>query len=129
MAQRRKTPPPPLHELESEVMEAVWMRDESTVRDILEALNRGRKQRAYTTVMTIMSRLHRKGLLERRRVGRTDVYRPALDRDSYLSARADAEVSELVAQYGDRALVRFSAELEKLDANRLRKLRKLARRG
>ncbi len=126
MAKREKTAPPPLHELEVEVMEAVWKREESTVRDILEMLNRGKRQRAYTTVMTIMSRLRRKGLLERERIGKTDVYHPVMDRESYLRARTDAEVSAIVAEYGDRALVRFSAELAKLDADRLRKLRRLA---
>ncbi len=37
-------------------MEQVWQRGEATVREVLEALNAGRKQRAYTTVMTIMAR-------------------------------------------------------------------------
>lgn len=129
MPRPKKIPPPPLHELESEVMDAVWKRGDSTVRDILEALNRRRRQqRAYTTVMTIMARLDRKGLLERTRVGRTDVYRPVMDRDSYLAARAEAEVSAVVAEFGDLALARFSTELDKLGPERARKLRKLAGR-
>lgn len=112
-------------------METVWKRGgESTVREVLEALNRRRRrQRAYTTVMTIMTRLHRKGLLDRTRVGRTDVYRPVLDRDGYLEARAEAEVRAIVDEFGDLALARFSAELDKIDGDRLRKLRKLAGRG
>lgn len=109
-------------------MEEVWTRDESTVRDVLQALNRGRKQRAYTTIMTIMARLDRKGMLTRRRMGKTDVYRPAMSRDEYLAARAEAEVDAIVAEFGDLALVRFSEQLDKLDAKRLRELRKLARR-
>jgi hypothetical protein len=70
------SPPPPLHELESEVMEEMWRRETATVREVLEVLNRGRKKRAYTTVMTIMRRLDRKGLLTRERSGRPTSTRP-----------------------------------------------------
>src|SRR4051794_6195418 len=105
MARRsRKKPPPPLHELEAEVMEEMWRREEATVRDVLEALNRGRKERAYTTVMTIMRRLDEKGLLRRKRTGKTDVYRPRLSREDYVEQRARAEVGALVDEYGDLAL-------------------------
>ena len=65
--------------LESEVMEEIWGRGEATVRDVHEALNaRGGKVRAYTTLLTVMTRLDAKGLLVRRRAGRLDVYAPAL---------------------------------------------------
>ncbi len=47
--------------------------------------------------MTIMARLHQKGVLERRREGKTDVYKPMLDRDEFMALRAQAEVDELVA--------------------------------
>jgi len=63
--------PPPLHELESEIMEEMWARGEATVRDVQQALNaRGGKVRAYTTVLTVMTRLDGKGLLVRRRNNR-----------------------------------------------------------
>jgi predicted transcriptional regulator len=127
MASRKKAPPPPLHELEAEVMEQVWRREEATVREVLEALNRGRKQRAYTTIMTIMGRLHQKGLLIRERAGKTDVYSPAMDRDVYLHVRARAEVKALVDEFGDVALTQFAAQMDKLDPARLKELRKLAR--
>ena len=69
-------PPPPLHELEAEVMDTVWDLDEASVRTVMDVLNRDApKPRAYTTYMTILGRLHGKGLLERRREGKTDVYR------------------------------------------------------
>ncbi len=65
--------PPPLHELERAVMEEVWRREQTTVREVMDALNgRGDADRAYTTYMTIMSRLDSKGLLSRRREGKTD---------------------------------------------------------
>lgn len=110
-------------------MREVWRQGEATVRDVLTALNRGRRQRAYTTVMTIMARLDRKGLLTRERQGKTDVYRPVMTRDEYLDARAQAEVESLVSEFGDVALLHFAEQVEKLDAKRLRELRKLAGRG
>ena len=68
--------PPPLHELEGEVMEEVWHRGEASVREIMMALNASApRERAYTTYMTIMARLDGKGVLERRREGKTDFYR------------------------------------------------------
>src|SRR3989442_1103252 len=101
--------PPPLHELETLVMDEVWRQGQATVRDVLTALNRGSKQRAYTTVMTIMSRLHEKGLLSRERKGKSDLYRPVIGRDEYLDARARAETLALVDEYGDVALAMRSA--------------------
>lgn len=110
-------------------MEDVWGRERATVREVLEALNRGSRQRAYTTVMTTMGRLHRKGLLERRREGKTDAYWPTLSRPAYADARARAEVESLVEEFGDVALAHFASQVEQLDPARLEKLRRLAERG
>src|ERR1700739_3443581 len=102
---------PRLHELEGEVMEQLWSVGESPVRDVMNALNeRAPGQRAYTTYMTIMTRLQKKGLLLRRREGKTDYYRPACERDAYLATQARAEVEDLVAQYGDLALSSFARQ-------------------
>lgn len=106
-------------------MEQVWQRKEATVREVLEALNLGRKQRAYTTIMTTMSRLDEKGLLRRRKRGKTHFYRPRMSREEYLQARARNEVDGLVADYGDLALVHFARQLGTLDPKRRAQLRKL----
>jgi predicted transcriptional regulator len=58
----------------------------------MDALNaRTRKQRAYTTIMTIMRRLDSKGLLTRERDHKTHLYSAAMSREDYLEARARAE--------------------------------------
>lgn len=120
-------PPPPLHELESEIMEEMWGREEATVRDVQVALNaRGEKTRAYTTLLTVMTRLDGKGLLVRRREGRVDVYSVAIGRAEYLAARAEASVEALVEDFGDLALAHFARHIRGLDAQRLETLRKLA---
>jgi BlaI family transcriptional regulator, penicillinase repressor len=122
--------PPPLHELEAEVMEELWRSGEAPVRAVMDALNaRVSKKRAYTTYMTIMSRLHKKGMLVRRREGKTDFYAPSQDRDEYLAVRARAEVEGLVAQYGDVALSNFAQQMAGLDPARRRALQRLARKA
>src|SRR5579862_8989726 len=89
--------PPALHELETEVMEEIWERGEASVREVMEVLNsRAGKERAYTTYMTIMARLDGKGLLDRRRSGKTDFYTPRYAREEYADLRARAEVDSIV---------------------------------
>jgi BlaI family transcriptional regulator, penicillinase repressor len=120
--------PPPLHELESEVMEQLWRAGESSVRSVMEALNAPRnKDRAYTTYMTILSRLHTKGALTRRREGKTDYYTPTYPREEYMALRAASEVASLVDQYGDAALSHFAKQMAGLDPERRRALERLAK--
>jgi predicted transcriptional regulator len=120
--------PPALHELEAEVMEVVWERGESSVRDVMEALNAGaRKERAYTTYMTIMARLDAKGMLRRRRQGKTDLYTCAYVRDQYADMRARAELESVVNQYGEVALAHIARQMAALDPTRRRALQRLAR--
>jgi predicted transcriptional regulator len=122
--------PPPLHELEAEVMQELWQSGEAPVRAVMDALNeRASKPRAYTTYMTIMSRLHKKGMLVRRREGKTDFYTPRQSRDDYQAVRARIEVAELVAQYGDVALSNFARQMASLDPARRRALQRLARKS
>ena len=122
--------PPPLHELEAEVMEELWRQGEASVRAVMEALNRrAPRDRAYTTYMTIMARLHKKGALVRRREGKTDDSKPAYERSEYMALRAGSEVEELVAQYGDAALSQFARQMATLDPARRRALQRLARKG
>jgi predicted transcriptional regulator len=115
--------------LESEVMEEVWRQGRpTTVREVMDALNRrGTKERAYTTIMTIMRRLDDKGLLRRERNQKTHIYSAAISRDDYLEARARAEVGALVDAYGDAALVHFARHVGQLDRKRREQLRRLAR--
>jgi predicted transcriptional regulator len=60
---------------ELEIMKLVWQLQDSTVRDIYEALLRRRKI-AYTTVMTTMNTLETKGYLKKRKQERAFIYRP-----------------------------------------------------
>lgn len=72
--------------LELDCMKTLWPVGEATVRQIRERLA-PRLPRAYTTIMTIMDRLARKGVVERHKTGRAYVYRPVLAAEA---ARAQA---------------------------------------
>jgi predicted transcriptional regulator len=120
--------PPSLHELESQVMDEVWRQGEASVRGVMEALNkRSAKERAYTTYMTIMSRLNGKEMLERRREGKTDFYSPMYTREKYADLRAQAEVDSVVDQFGDLALAHLARQMAQMDPQRRRALQRLAR--
>jgi len=71
----REIPPP----LELECLKVLWTLGEGNVKDVRQALTVSRNL-AYTTVMTVLDRLARKGGVARRKVGRSFVYVPVLSR-------------------------------------------------
>ena len=79
--------------LELDCMTTLWPMGEGTVREIRDQLA-PRLPRAYTTIMTIMDRLARKGVVERRKVGRAYRYRPNLVRRGSTRARPGASSGE-----------------------------------
>jgi len=105
--------------LERAVMEVVWERDaeEVTVRDVLDTpVGRGH---AYTTLMTVMDRLWRKGYVARRRVGRAYVYRAKRSREQHV----ERLVGQVLAGAGDRqsALLGFVRSVDEEELGELRK--------
>jgi predicted transcriptional regulator len=129
-AYHRLTKPSPkvstyLGDLEADIMERLWRLGAATPRQVYEALHR---PIVYTTVITVMTRLVEKGLLVRQREGMTHVYRPAQSRDEFLAGASRQVVRDLVADFGDVAIVHFLREVDKLDPERLEELRRLAER-
>src|SRR5438445_577434 len=70
---------------ELQIMKVVWSRRAATVRDVYEDL-RSRRRIAYTTVMTMMNILERKGHLKKQTEGRSFVYRPVRPRCGHVGA-------------------------------------------
>jgi predicted transcriptional regulator len=66
--------------LELELMELLWSRGESSVREVVRQLSR---PLAYTTVMTTLDRLFKKGLLDRHKSDRAFLYSPHLSRQEW----------------------------------------------
>ena len=87
--------------LERDVLALVWERGESSVRDICARLE---STVAYTTVMTTMDRLFKKGLLSRRKAGRAFVYRATVTRNELDGAVAAELVQSLLQRDGNEPL-------------------------
>ena len=88
--------------LEQDVMEVAWELGDATVRDVHRRLS-GRRDLAYTTVMTTMTRLAAKGLLRRDTDSLAHRYRPAVPRDEYARATVSNVVAWLVERYPEPA--------------------------
>jgi predicted transcriptional regulator len=69
-----------LGELERKVMEELWRCGTASVQEVYQAFS---ERSAYTTLMTTLNRLHRKGLLNRRRKSRAFVYSPRVTREEF----------------------------------------------
>jgi predicted transcriptional regulator len=90
-----------LGSLERHVLALVWERGDSSVRDVCARLG---ATVAYTTVMTTMDRLFKKGLLSRRKVGRAFVYHATATRNELEGAVAAELVQSLLQRGGNEPL-------------------------
>lgn len=117
--EKRKGDRAPAGELQRQVMEVLWQREECTVRDVHERLLEQRPI-AYTTVMTVMGRLADQGMLEREMRGKTGVYRASTTRDEAMAANL---VDELMTKYGALGLAKFVERSR--DAHMLEQLQQL----
>lgn len=89
---------PELGPLERDVMEIVWRRYEDgevSVRDVHLIFG---ERLAYTTVMTTLDRLHKKGLLERRKDGRAFLYSPCLSPQEFERSIARDVIDRLLGR-------------------------------
>ena len=106
MVKRRNQLDAVLGPLETEVMNAVWDRGDTTVRDVHAALA-GTREIAYTTVMTTMTRLAGKGLLKRDTSSLAHRYRPTVTRDEYARSTVHSVVDWLVNSFPEPAISYF----------------------
>jgi predicted transcriptional regulator len=110
-------------ELELAVMESVWQRGQATVRDVHEDLaDRGL---AYTTVMTVMTRLAQKGLLEKQRDGAAFVYQAPLSADELLRSSVRDVLAGLLTDFAQPTMSEFVETLKTDGADRIDELKKL----
>jgi predicted transcriptional regulator len=107
-------------------MAIAWARESVTVRDVADALE-PETDSAYTTVMTVMSRLTDKGLLKRSQRGRAYLYKPKVTKDAYADALSQSRVRSLVDEFGDLAVAQFAREIQRVDPARAEMLARLLR--
>jgi len=126
-----------LGRLEFDLMQILWSRGESNVRDVVQQLKR---PLAYTTVMTTLDRLHKKGLLNRRMPDRAFLYSARLSSQEWGRQRAEnLLVAFLAGSHPSRELLLSSfldavgehdaVLLDELESKIRRKRRELLRRG
>ncbi|HTL44403.1 MAG TPA: BlaI/MecI/CopY family transcriptional regulator [Vicinamibacterales bacterium] len=109
--------------LELRVMEALWRRGAPvSVRDLIGDFD----GTAYTTLMTTMDRLHRKGILDREKTGRAFVYRTRYSRDEIESGMAARALESLLDRSdAEPVLSYFIDEVSRRDARLLDELERL----
>jgi BlaI family transcriptional regulator, penicillinase repressor len=108
--------------LEQDVMDVVWALDEATVRDVHQRLAQ-RRDIAYTTVMTTMTRLAAKGLLVRDTGELAHRYRPAVDRDTYARDTVANVLGWLVDRYPEPAASYLAEVVGEVDDETVDRLR------
>lgn len=111
-----------LGSLQTKVLEALSKRGPSTVREVAHTL---RDKFAYTTVMTVLGRLHEKGLVGREQHGKGYLYTPRYSALELRDRMAKYLVDEIVEDFGDVALAHFAGALDRADRTRLSKLRRV----
>ena len=126
-----------LGRLEFDLMQILWSRGECNVRDVVQRLDR---QLAYTTVMTTLDRLYKKGLLDRRMPDRAFLYSARLSRQEWERRRAGSLVAGfldgtrpsrelLLSSFLDAVGEHDVLLLNELEKKIRRKRKELSRRG
>jgi predicted transcriptional regulator len=115
-----------LGELESDVLGVVWEMGKATVQEVKDALEPRRKL-AYTTVMTVMSRLAEKGILDRRKAGRAYYYTPAASQKKVAGSLLNSLVRRLYDGATGKAIAQLLETDENVDDAELERLEQLIR--
>lgn len=116
-------------ELEMDIMRVVWVHESVTVREVLTAVSTSRTL-AYTTVMTVMSRLADKGLLNVDRQGKTHTYRAAYTREAWEAQTVGQVVQSLISDFGGEVAVsQFIEQVTAVDPMLLKKLADLVQQA
>lgn len=107
-----------LHDLEATIMDVVWGKQLASfaVGDVLAILEKQRDI-AYTTVMTTVTRLYEKGILERERDGKRYLYSPKLSREEFLQSTAREVLDEAVG--GHQAMAMLAEKVSEASAGEL----------
>ncbi len=93
-----------LGSLELEVMTVIWKTDQITVREVLNFIVR-KKIIAYTTIMTVMDNLYKKGFLTRQKLKKTYFYSPVMKENFVISTSLSKVFEDLNESYGERRIM------------------------
>ena len=111
--------------LESKVMEIIWKQKKPVPVKVAFDILYKKRPIAYTTVMTIMTRLVDKGLLTRDLQGQKYLYKPKLAKKQFIAYAVHGIFSTAVSTLGEEALTHFIKEIQKINPKKRRELLKI----
>ncbi|MHB0975725.1 MAG: BlaI/MecI/CopY family transcriptional regulator [Candidatus Aquicultorales bacterium] len=107
----RVTPVTRFGTLESQVMEVIWLKGSASVREVHDSLSKGHDV-AYTTILTVMQRLAKKGMLLRIIDGNSHIYAATLSKEAYCGSLMRTFLGVLSKPMAARTLVHFVEEMD-----------------
>lgn len=110
--------------LEKDIIEVLWQRGESCVKDILDVFSPDRNI-SYSTVITVTNRMVKKGLLKKTKIGKAYFYKPTYNREQFfefVSRKVVEGVSELSPQ---SVMVHFVDYMAQMDPEKIEYFSKL----
>lgn len=111
---------PPINQalgpLERAILKIIWSQKRASVQDVIAELNKTKEHSglAYTTVMTIMTRLVDKNVLRREKEGRCFYYSPKQDKDVFVHGLVRKTIQSMINRFGDEAITAFLVEAKSL---------------
>jgi len=113
-----------LGSLENKIMDILWTNEKMSTSEITKEVNKNKKH-AYTTIATILDRLHCKNLVKRRKVKGKYLYSVKLSKKNYYNNVAKNFITGFVESYGDNALASFAESIDELPPKKRKQLLEL----
>lgn len=118
-----------LGELEKDIMDILWNQQEIsgksckglTVQQVVTIIQ-GKKSLAYTTIATVLNRLHEKKIVQKKAEKNFHCYLPAISRQDYSSSIVHRFMQDFIHSFGDAAIPSFAGGLNKLKPEDKKKL-------
>lgn len=118
-----------LGELEKRVMEVFWTTNTNaqlSVRDVLDAINSSNStQYAYNTILTVITHLFEKKMLQRTPAGKAFTYTSICSKADFVAQTSTTLFSQMEKEYGALAVAHFVRYMEHVDPKILEEARKL----
>ena len=115
---------PTVSDAELDVLKALWEHGPATVRQVEARLRRRKRRWAYTTVLTLLSRLREKGCVASDTTGTAHVFRPAVSRDQLLR-HGLSELADRICDGTASPLVHALVKGRRFSADEIAHFRKL----
>lgn len=117
-----------LSPLDQEIMNIVWGCGKCSVREVFDQICKEKKL-AYTTVATILSRLHCKGLLKRVEKKSVVYYSPKVSREDFSKRVVGSFFANFFRSFGDAAIASFAESVDELPKDKKDYFLKLLEKG